>query len=96
MESFNGKPLTGKYVLSFQQGQLSTKFCNQIQGSYTLSGDKIYGTLISTRMICLTEEPSLLENGFNIEGGKLTLTDDTLTLTTNENVYVRKSTLSAK
>ncbi|MDR0650948.1 MAG: META domain-containing protein [Candidatus Peribacteria bacterium] len=61
LESFNGNALTGTYLLSFQQGQLSTKFCNSIQGSYTLSGELINGTLISTLMACIAEEPTMLE-----------------------------------
>jgi heat shock protein HslJ len=91
--NFNGKSLTGTYLLSFKQGQLSTKFCNTIQGSYTLSGEIINGTFLSTRMGCLAEEPSLLENGFSIDGGKLTLTTDTLILTIHENEYIRKKVL---
>jgi heat shock protein HslJ len=92
LESFNGKSLTGTYFLSFQQGQLSTKFCNNIQGSYTLSGETINGTLISTLMACFAEEPTMLENGFSIDTGNLIVHNDTLTLTTHENVYIWKAT----
>ncbi|MDR2415591.1 MAG: META domain-containing protein [Candidatus Peribacteria bacterium] len=96
LESFNGNSLTGSYFIAFQSGQLSTKFCNSIQGSYTLSGELINGTLISTLMGCLAEEPTMLEKGFSIDTGSLVVHNDTLTLTTHENVYVRKTTPTLK
>jgi heat shock protein HslJ len=94
LEKFNGKPLTGSYALSFDQGKLTAKFCNTLQGNYTLSGDSITGTLISTLVACTDDEPNTLEKGFTIDPGKWATLNDTLTITTSgDNIYTRKFSL---
>ena len=75
----------------FAAGTLSTKFCNNINGSYSISEEnKMSGTLISTLMACLDEETTTLEEKFIIEDASVAVDGDEFTLTTkNNDLFVR-------
>jgi heat shock protein HslJ len=79
--SYSGMAVTGEYVLNFQDTNLSTKFCNFINGAYTLSGELMNGTLISTMMACIDPEQEALETAFSLDATKRAIEDDILTLT---------------
>jgi heat shock protein HslJ len=65
---------------------LNTKFCNTINGSYTIDEKgKMNGTLLSTLMACLDGESSKLESKFNIDGADIKVEGDKFTLTTKNN-----------
>ncbi len=74
--SFDGKTVTGNYVLDFTKDALHTKLCNVINGGYTLENEVIKGNFISTLMACMDAEPTALEGAFKINGAKYFIIED--------------------
>lgn len=86
LRSLNGEAVNGEYLIIFGDGKLSTKFCNTINGSYSIDDNgKMSGTLISTLMACLDGESSKLEPKFAIDGATVKVDGDSFTLTTKNN-----------
>jgi heat shock protein HslJ len=86
LTSLNGETISGSYLISFGEGKLSTKFCNSINGSYSIDENgKMSGILMSTLMACLNQEPSTLESKFAIDGAEVKTEEKSLTLTTKNN-----------
>ena len=57
MTSYNGNaiPLDSRYILSFEEGALSAKFCNSMSGNFVLDGNLLkVSNLASTMMYCAT------------------------------------------
>ncbi|HVZ11271.1 MAG TPA: META domain-containing protein [Candidatus Paceibacterota bacterium] len=78
------------YTLSFQDGKLSAKFCNNMSGNYTLANSSLQGKLASTLKYCQTPAGLMdIENVFGAgidKGLNVSYQGDTLKLTTAENV----------
>jgi len=80
----NGRAIKDNFELSFDEGSLSTKICNQINGQYKTNGEMINALLVSTKMACLDENVTALENDFNNilsnNGAKFSFDGDVLTM----------------
>lgn len=87
--SLDEKDVEGKYLLTFTDSSLSIQFCNQMSGAYTLSGDNIIGSLMSTRMYCESPaEVMQLETLFGqalLEGAKFVQNGSDLYITSKQN-----------
>jgi heat shock protein HslJ len=68
LESFNTNAVSGSYILTFDTGDsLSTRFCNQMGGKYTLRNMVFQDVhLFSTLMYC-DGEGNPLESAFRLE-----------------------------
>lgn len=94
---YNTDTVSGSYILSFtRQNQLSVRFCNNIGGNYTLSGNVFVGAnLFSTLMYCIESESMKLETAFDLGGGTYVFSGDALTLkTASGNIYSWKKIYS--
>ena len=89
LRKVNETDVSKTYLLLITKDTISIKFCNNINWSYTLEGNTIKGTLMSTLMLCLdNEEASDLESKFNINNATVERDFDNLTITTEEgNVF---------
>jgi heat shock protein HslJ len=87
--SFNKSDVLGKYLLTFTDSNISVRFCNQMSGIYTLSGENITGSLMSTRMYCESPaEVMQLETAFGqalLEGAKFQQSGSDLYITSKQN-----------
>jgi len=79
LTSYNGNviPSESRYILSFEEGSLSAKFCNNLSGNFVLDGSLIKASnLNSTKMYCAspanlmeieTEFASILNSGSTLQ-----------------------------
>jgi len=85
--SYNGSAVEGNYTLSFEEGSAHARFCNTMNGPYTLSNGTISGTLASTLMYCSSPENIMeIESAFGSllgSGASLTMSGNSLTLSGN-------------
>lgn len=93
LASFNGKKLTG--TLSFKDGRIASKFCNNVNGEYTFkNGTLISKNMISTMMYCAEDGLMDAESTFSKmldAGAKVTIVGKTLTLEEGQNRMVFES-----
>lgn len=74
LTDFDGVPVEGTYTLSFDTTSLSAKFCNTLNGEYSITADTInVPMLIQTAMFCLEDEPNMLEAAFKPDGANFTI-----------------------
>jgi hypothetical protein len=74
LKEFDGQPVSGTYVLSFGLNEFSTKFCNTLNGTLSIT-DTIFTVpaLMSTKMFCTDEEANMLEAAFLLDGADFTI-----------------------
>lgn len=96
--SFNQKAVEGNYPLAFVEEGISMRYCNQMFGSYTLSGGVIQGNLSSTRMYCESPTEIMnLEDAFGqamTDGAVLSQDGSNLYITTKQNDVFHFATLT--
>lgn len=86
LASFNSTPVSGERpsTITFLNGRLNAKFCNNMSGDYSIEGDMLKATMISTLMFC--QQPfniMSIEQSFGAivnSGVKVTLSGTVLTL----------------
>lgn len=91
LTSYNGTTIASdqKYIISFDDGKVSVKFCNSMNGSYSIKSGMISGQLMSTMMYC--DQPANLmtmESAFGkimAEGATIAYHDQTITITGKAN-----------
>ncbi|MCC6643620.1 META domain-containing protein [Candidatus Peregrinibacteria bacterium] len=82
----NGKAVSTPYGITFQEGKLSTKICNQMNGPYTFENGVLKASsLVSTKMACLDEETN------KIEGTVARVLGEGLTVTVENSVFSMKA-----
>lgn len=75
----------GRYFLSFEGDKIHGKFCNVLNGNYTLENNVLKSMMISTMMYCQTPE-GLMDAESTLskilaEGGKVLISGKTLSIT---------------
>ncbi len=71
---YNSTPITSTgYTLTIERDRLSAKFCNNMFGSYTLSGNTIVAPAIASTMMYCEGQPMALENAFSLDGASYSL-----------------------
>ena len=93
--SYNGvaTPSDSKYTLSFENGSLRAKLCNELGGNYTLDGNNIKAAnLLGTKMYCsspsnLMEIESTFSTMMNF-GSTIVKIDNTITIINAKNTMV--------
>jgi uncharacterized lipoprotein YbaY len=87
LASFNGKEIEQgrNYLLSFEDGSMSAKFCNNMGGNYNIQNGVLNATAFSTLMYCsepadLMEMESAFSSMLN-SGANFSLSNHVLTLT---------------
>lgn len=96
LTSINGRVFTGTEripYIEFTEGfRASGRMCNQFTGQADLAGNTLsVKQMASTRMMCPDAELNQFENDFSqmlMEGAKITLDDNMLTLTGNGHVMI--------
>lgn len=96
--SYNGKTVEkgASYPLTFEKGMMSQRFCNAPGGEYTLKGNTVTATLMSTQMAC--EDPLLMEmesvfGAMFDKGATVTIKDGMLTFDNGRGVTFSYSQL---
>lgn len=82
----------GRYFLSFEGDKLHGKFCNVLNGNYTLENNVLKSMMISTMMYCQTPE-GLMDAESTLskilaEGGEVIMLENSLTITHDNNKIV--------
>lgn len=85
LTSYNGATIASdqNYTLVFNDGKISAKFCNTMNGSYSLKSGVVSASLMSTLMACSDANLMTMESSFGAalqEGVTITGDKDTLTL----------------
>lgn len=82
---YNGMAISKNedYTLSFQNGRISAKFCNDLSGAYSVTGSTIKGVnVMSTLKICTLpkylQEMETLFSNILMTGGNVSLVGDIL------------------
>ncbi|USN56994.1 MAG: META domain-containing protein [Candidatus Peribacteria bacterium] len=78
-------------TLSINDGSLSAKFCNTMNGSYSVDEDGVMtvGTMVSTKMMCLDDDVMDMENIFGqISVPIYRVTDTMLTIVTSQHTFI--------
>ncbi|MBC7498439.1 DUF4377 domain-containing protein [Candidatus Gracilibacteria bacterium] len=66
---YNSTPITSTgYTLTIERDRLSAKFCNNMFGSYTLSGNTISSPGLASTMMYCEGQSMILENNFVLDG----------------------------
>jgi hypothetical protein len=74
LKEFDGQPVSGTYVLSFGLNELSTKFCNTLNGTLSITDTTFtVPALMSTKMFCTDEEANRLETAFTPDGAQFSI-----------------------
>jgi heat shock protein HslJ len=73
LEEVDGTPVSGEYTLTFSGSAMNTKFCNGIGGTYSISGNTIQGSFVSTQMLCLDKEKNNFEQLFQLSGANFSI-----------------------
>lgn len=92
LESYNGQMVTIPATLSFEKGNLHAKICNTINGAYTIEGGLLKSeNAISTKMACIDEKVSTVENEFLkllSVGATVMISDTSLTLSSEGHSFI--------
>ncbi len=84
------------YIVSFSEGRVAAKFCNNVVGDYISNNGIIKGLMVSTLMYCASPTDIMkIEDQFAVmmnDGAKFTINKNTLSLENGDGVWVLQLT----
>ncbi|MBC7503661.1 META domain-containing protein [Candidatus Gracilibacteria bacterium] len=74
LSQFNDMSITNSnHTLVFERDRVSAKFCNNMSGSYSLSGNTIMAPMMTSTMMYCEGQPMTLENAFQLNNATYSL-----------------------